>query len=112
MAEPLPAVPRAPSTDTTVKARVLPWAMPAEPLAEQPQTTSIDRAARKVALRLRSNFDRSYQKVSSAIVDTWDQSRRQFRTVSQEHPLRLVLGVAVAAFIAGAALRIWRSNHD
>jgi hypothetical protein len=112
MAEPLAALPGATSTDTAVKARVLPWAIPAEPPADQPESTSIDQAAKKVALRVRSGLDRSYRTVTGAIVGTWEQSRRQFRTVSQEHPLRLVIGVAVAAFIAGAALRIWRSNHD
>ena len=111
MAEPLPALPGA-STDTAVKARVIPWAMPAEPSPEQPQTTSIEEAAKKLAERLRTGFDRSYHRVSGAIEGTWHRSRRQFRTISEEHPLQLVLGVAVAAFIAGAALRIWRSNHD
>jgi hypothetical protein len=85
--------------------------MPAE-RAPEPETTSIDQAARKLGLHLRSGFEHSYRRVSGAITGTWNRSRRQFRHVSREHPLRLVMGVALAAFIAGAALRIWRSNHD
>jgi hypothetical protein len=26
--------------------------------------------------------------------------------------MQIVAGVAIAAFLTGAALRIWRSNHD
>jgi hypothetical protein len=111
MAEPLPAFPKATSTNKAVKARVVPLPMHLE-RSPEPETTSIDQAARELGVRLRSGFERSYRRVSGAIVGTWDQSRRRFRHISHEHPLRLVMGVAVAAFIAGAALRIWRSNHD
>src|SRR5262249_22192469 len=108
----LPALPKATTTNTAVKAEVIPWAVPAEPPPEPPQTTSFEEAAKKLAARLRSGYESSYRKVSGTVLDRWDQSRRQFRYIAQEHPLRLVLGVAVAAFIAGAALHIWRSNHD
>jgi hypothetical protein len=112
MAEPLPALPKANSTHTTVKAEVIPWAVPAEPLPEPPQTMSLEQAAKKLAARLRSGYESSYRKVSGTVADGWAHSRRQFRYITQEQPLRLVMGVAVAGFIAGAALRIWRSNHD
>ncbi|HTM35232.1 MAG TPA: hypothetical protein VL156_00660 [Terriglobales bacterium] len=111
MAEALPALPKATSTNTAVKARVLPLTMPLE-RSREPETMSIDQAARKLGLHLRSGVEHSYRQVSRAMRGTWDQSRRRFHHISREHPLRLVMGVGVAAFIAGAALRIWRSNHD
>jgi hypothetical protein len=30
----------------------------------------------------------------------------------EERPIHLVVGVAIATFIAGAGLRIWRSRHE
>jgi hypothetical protein len=32
--------------------------------------------------------------------------------MAQEQPMQIVIGVAIASLLAGAALRIWRSHHD
>jgi len=110
MAEPLSALPGTPSSDSA-KAQAIPRPLVRERLAELPETSRTS-PTEKLAVGLRSGFERSYREVSRAMVDTWERSRRNFRYISQEHPLRIVVGVALAAFITGAALRIWRSNHD
>ncbi|HXU17348.1 MAG TPA: hypothetical protein VN708_19590 [Terriglobales bacterium] len=112
MAEPLSALPKARSSNTAVKAEPVPWPKIQEPHPELPEFASADRSTEKRVQHLRSGFERSYREVSRAILDTWNRSRRKFHHISQEHPLRLVIGVAVAAFMTGAAVRIWRSNHD
>jgi hypothetical protein len=38
--------------------------------------------------------------------------KRTATHVADEHPVHLVLGVAIAAFLAGTGLRIWRSYHE
>jgi hypothetical protein len=95
-----------------VKAQPVPWPKSREPHPELPEFNRADRTAEKLVLQLRSGLERSYREVSGAILSTWNRSRRKFDHISQEHPLRLVIGVAVAAFITGTALRIWRSHHD
>jgi hypothetical protein len=111
MAEPLSALPGTTSSNTT-KVQAIPRPLVREPLPELPVTSSTHNPTEKLVVRLRSGFERSYREVSGAMVGTWDRSRRNFRYISQEHPLRIVVGVALAAFITGAAFRIWRSNHD
>lgn len=112
MAEPLSALPNVRSSNMAGKAQPVPWPKSREPHPELPEFTRADRTTEKLARHLRSGFEGSYREVSGAILATWNRSRRKFHHISQEHPLRLVIGVAVAAFITGAALRIWRSNHD
>jgi hypothetical protein len=112
MAEPLSALPNVRSSNTAAKAQPVPWPKIQEPQRELPEFASGDRATEKLVVHVRQGFERSYREVSGAILGTWKSSRRKFRHISQEHPLRLVIGVAVAAFITGAAVRIWRSNHD
>jgi hypothetical protein len=111
MAEPLSALPGTTSSNTA-KAPAIPQPLAREPLPELRESSSTHKPTEKLVVRLRSGVERSYREVSGAMVDTWDRSRRNFRYISQEHPLRIVVGVALAAFITGAALRIWRSNHD
>jgi hypothetical protein len=111
MAEPLSALPGTTSSNAA-KAQAIPRPLVRARLPELPETSSTRSPTEKLVVRLRSGLERSYREVSRAMVDTWDRSRRNFRYISQEHPLRIVVGVALAAFITGAALRIWRSNHD
>ena len=111
MAEPVSALPNSPP-NSTIKTQSVPGPKIVKPLPELPKTPVASSEAEKLVVRYRTNLEHSYHKVSGAILNTWDRSRRKFHYLSQERPLHLLLGVAVAAFITGAALRIWRSNHD
>ena len=42
----------------------------------------------------------------------WNESRRAVEHWQREDPVRFLTVVAGSAFVLGAALRIWRSNHE
>ena len=110
MAEPVSALPEA-NPQTTGKTEPVPWPYVAEP---EPRATASPSVVpgEGFSQRVRHELERSYQKTADVISNAMDRSRRQLRYVSQERPLQLVIGIAVAAFLTGAALRIWRSNRD
>lgn len=45
-------------------------------------------------------------------VAQWNHTQRAVNRMQQEDPARFLMIVAGAAFVVGAGLRIWRSNHD
>jgi hypothetical protein len=72
-----------------------------------------------IKLRLSSSVARysedirqGYEEVQLAASRTFSRANRKFRALAEERPMQIVVAVAVASFLAGAALRIWRSNHD
>lgn len=116
MAEPVSALPDTTLPDITppdspTRTQPVPWPKTAQMLPELSETTASG-SDMDFGVRLRSAFDRSYREVGDALVSARDHARRAYRYVAEEHPLKLVIGVAAAGFIAGVALRIWRSNHD
>ncbi len=111
MAEPASALPEGSPSVATSKTELRPGPKIAEPLPELPEITSYG-GGEELLVRVRSGWEDSYEAVSGAIARTWDRSRAKFRYVREERPLQLVVGVAVAAFVTGVALRIWRTTHD
>ena len=66
-----------------------------------------------------SSFDRTISHAGRSFRQVRDTAKNAFlgikRTaiyVAEERPLQLVFGVAIAAFVAGSGLRIWRSHHE
>lgn len=112
MAEPLSALPDITSSNTTLKAQAAEWPKGVQPLPELLENPHTESTTEKLVTGLRSGFERSFRQTSDAIHSTWIRSRNKFRYLSEERPLQLVTTVALAAFIAGAALRIWRSRYD
>jgi hypothetical protein len=55
---------------------------------------------------------RSLRQVRDTAQNAFLGVKRAAVSVAQERPLQLVFGVAIAAFVAGSALRIWRSHHE
>jgi len=64
----------------------------------------------------------AYERVQSGIADAYERSkwksdelarraRTRARLVVDKYPLHLIAGVAVAAFVAGIFLRVWRSSR-
>ena len=106
MAERVSALPQPPLNDEPI-----PWPHKAETADAVAQEKSGDQgkfSLDDISRRARSAWQR--------VQDTGDhfiaRSRNRMHRLSQEHPLRVVMGVAVACLLAGAALRIWRSNHE
>jgi hypothetical protein len=55
---------------------------------------------------------RSLRQVRNAALSALTGIKRTAIYVAEERPIHLVVGVAVAAFVAGSGLRIRRSHHE
>ena len=77
----------------------------------------------EVATNIQQNASAAYDQVVAVADETAYQARQQSADalrrarnrahyVLDEYPLHVIGAVAVAAFAAGALLRIWRSNHE
>lgn len=73
-----------------------PTSAPRSPVA----MTEIDVSVAPSSWEVESQFEGTVSRLKQAV------ARR-----ASEHPLELVLGVAVISFVAGIALRLWRGNH-
>jgi hypothetical protein len=110
MAEPVSALPNATSPTTTAKGQTVPWPTPLQPLPGSPEIE--ETAVPELSERLSAGFHDYYGRFQTAVSDMMERSRCRFRYMAQERPMQIVIGVAIASLLAGAALRIWRSQHD
>jgi len=110
MAEPVSALPNPPIP----KGETVPWPHPAEPLPGPPEISgsNAETAIPGFSERLNQGFQDYFSRVQTIASDLLERSRRRFRYMAQERPMQIVAGVAIASLLGGAALRIWRSNHD
>jgi len=110
MAEPVSALPN----PTTPKGEPVPWPAPAAPLPVSPEISgsNTETAVSDFSDRLHTGFQEYYSRLQTAVSNILKRSRQRFRDTAQERPMQIVIGVAVASLLAGAALRIWRSHHD
>ena len=106
MAEPLPASPIAPVTRQ--KSDPISWpekvTLHAVPPA-RPQRTSPD-------YDLKRGVQRSWAATQNATSRIARNLSSKLRRLRREHPLQVIAGFAVAGFLAGVGLRIWRSRHE
>lgn len=56
--------------------------------------------------------ERTFRSAKSATRTAFTRMKDVLLRLVEEHPIHLVVSVAVAAFITGAGLRIWRSRHE
>ena len=114
MAEPVSALPNATPPATTATGQTVPWPKPVEPLTGSPEISgsNTEAAAPELSERLSTRVQESYRRVEMTILDMVELARRRFQTLARERPIEIVVGVAIASLLAGAAVRIWRSNHD
>lgn len=114
MAEPVSALPNPTPPSTTAKGQTVPWPKAAEPLPGSPEISGSNEetAVPEFSERVSAGFQDYYNRFQTSVSDLLDRSRRRFRYMAQERPMQIVVGVAVASLLAGAALRIWRSHHD
>ena len=61
---------------------------------------------------IRSSRERPYAAARKTLLDTIARARRNFRYMAEEKPMQLVLGIAIASFLAGVGLRLWRSHYE
>ena len=55
---------------------------------------------------------RSLRQVRNKSLTALSGMKRTATYVAEERPIHSVLGVAIAAFVVGSGLRIWRSRHE
>jgi len=60
----------------------------------------------------RARSGRGYEAARKTLLEAIGDARRKLRYMADQKPLHLVLGVAVAAFLAGVGLRLWRSHYE
>ncbi len=114
MAEPVSALPNPTLPSTSPKGQAVPWPTASEPLAGSPEISgsNTESVVPKFSERVSDEVQDYYTRIQAAMSDMLERSRRRFRYMAQERPMQIVIGVAIASLLAGAALRIWRSNHD
>jgi hypothetical protein len=114
MAEPVSAFPNPTPPTAPVKGQTVPWPTPVEPIQGSPEISgsNTETAVPELSARLGAGVQDYYDRVQRALSDVVGRSRRRFRHMAQEQPMQIVIGVAIASLLAGAALRIWRSHHD
>jgi hypothetical protein len=83
-----------------------------EPLPGSPDMSGSHTETAEFSERLSAGFQDYYGRIQTAASDMVERSQRRFRYMAQERPMQIVIGVAIASLLAGAALRIWRSHHD
>lgn len=59
-----------------------------------------------------STFVYSYRKVRNGARFVTSGVSTRLRYMASERPTRIILGVAIASFAAGVALRLWRSRYE
>jgi hypothetical protein len=120
------AEPAVPLPDSVQKNEPVPWPNAVQPEPREVQLGSQDIAgsiepstADDIKKKLRSGAEhsveiiqRGYEEVQHAASRAVSRANRKLRYLADERPVQIVVGIAVAAFLTGAALRIWRSNHD
>ena len=114
MAEPVSALPTATSPGPPAQGQTGPWPTPVQPLHGSPEISggTEETAVPELSERLSAGFQDSYGRLQRVASDMMERSRRRFRYMAQERPMQIVVGVAIASLLVGAALRIWRSQHD
>lgn len=76
-----------------------------------PRPTLVDRAENASA-RVRSGGEEAYENARKTLLDTIARARRNLRHMADEKPMQLVIGVAIASFLVGVGLRLWRSHNE
>jgi ElaB/YqjD/DUF883 family membrane-anchored ribosome-binding protein len=61
--------------------------------------------------RARTQANRSYNQARRQAADTVQSARFRIRHIMHEYPFHVIATAALMAFVAGVALRIWRSSR-
>jgi hypothetical protein len=106
MAEPISSLPAAPQ-------RTVPISWPQTPdhelqTSEPLQTGNFDYFIQNG----RDAVERSWKRTQSAISRALSRAASRMDYVKRERPLEVLAGVAAAAFVVGAAIRLWRNRYE
>ena len=68
-------------------------------------------AAAEKTEELRAAAEAKTAQIRNAAGEQIERARARAEYVSREYPFQIIAGVAATAFVAGIALRVWRSNR-
>jgi hypothetical protein len=103
MAQPISAFPIPPEGTGQVEAR---------PPLPRSRTKQFPVSSSSAARRPRQGvIQHSFQTARSVFSRSMLDLSRRVRDFANDRPLRLLAGIAAVAFLAGAALRVWRSGR-
>jgi hypothetical protein len=80
------------------------------PQSVPPRPTLIERT-QETSRGVRAARERVYENARKTLLDTIARARRNLRYLADEKPMQLVIGIAIASFLTGVGLRLWRSHH-
>jgi len=111
MAEPLSSLPVSPPAEP------IPWPDQTQHIGfspEPPVKTKIKSSQRlnDAVKRALNRVGRSWADAERGRTQLVSRARKQLTYLLRERPLDIVAAVALAGFLLGAALRLWRSHHD
>jgi hypothetical protein len=106
MAEPASSLPA-----SSQKIDPIPWPQRAD--AETMRTAAAAQQKLEKLLELGCGIVlRSWDSTQRAISGATLRAGNKIRQLRRERPLEIIASVAVASFLLGAALRVWRSRHE
>ena len=102
MADPLPALPQTNDQDTR----------PIEAVPEEPVQGAAELMVVEQVESTTNYLENSWDTASQFCVRGVRNARIGLRVLADEYPLQLVMGVAIAGFVVGAALGLWRGRDE
>jgi hypothetical protein len=85
---------------------------PRDTVEEPPPRPTLVERAEDASARVRSAGEEAYENARKTLLDTIARARRNLRGMADEKPMQLVIGVAIASFLVGVGLRLWRSHYE
>lgn len=104
------AEPTAPLPPPPQRSEPIPWPQPTE--TPEPLETSPSEGLEELVEEGREKFESAWDDIQRSVSRVVSRAADTIRYLKRERPLEVVAGVAVAAFLLGVTLRIWRSRHD
>jgi len=81
------------------------------PQSVPPRPTLIERTE-DTSAGVRATGERVYENAHKTLRDTIARARRNLRYMANEKPMQLVIGIAIASFLTGVGLKLWRSHYE
>ena len=107
MAEPASSLPASPQ-----KIHPIPWPQRSDAPETMRTGTAPQQKLEELLELSRGAVLRSWDSAQRAISGATLRAGNKIRQLRRERPLEIIAGIAVASFLLGAALRVWRSRHE
>lgn len=102
MADPLPALPQ--TNDDFIR--------PIEAAIDDPVQGTAELTIVEPGDSTTSNLENSWDAARQFCVRSVRNARTGLRILADEYPLQVVMGVAIAGLVVGAALSLWRARDE